>query len=79
MFAVTDLLRCPAYAVPLLVNLTGSVWFFLLIGKAGECGDVWGRREGGGGERRGEVGGGEGEWGWEEGRGEGRGIKANDR
>lgn len=33
---VVDLLRCPAYAVPLVVNLTGSVWFFLLIGKAGE-------------------------------------------
>lgn len=31
-----DLLRCPGYAVPLGVNLTGSVWFFLLIGKAGE-------------------------------------------
>lgn len=30
-----DLLRVPAYAVPLVVNLTGSVWFFLLIGKAG--------------------------------------------
>ena len=33
-----DLLRSPAYAVPLVVNLTGSVWFFLLIGKAGELG-----------------------------------------
>lgn len=39
-YTVWDLLRCPRYAVPLLVNLTGSVWFFLLIGKAGEllCG-----------------------------------------
>lgn len=36
-FAVIDLLRNPRYAVPLLLNLTGSVWFFLLIGKAGEC------------------------------------------
>ena len=36
-FAVVDLLRNPRYAVPLLLNLTGSVWFFLLIGKAGEC------------------------------------------
>jgi hypothetical protein len=36
-FAVADLLRNPRYAVPLLLNLTGSVWFFLLIGKAGEC------------------------------------------
>ncbi|PNP58001.1 hypothetical protein THARTR1_02159 [Trichoderma harzianum] len=35
-FAVLDLLRNPRYAVPLVLNLTGSVWFFLLIGKAGE-------------------------------------------
>lgn len=35
-FAVADLLRNPRYAFPLLLNLTGSVWFFLLIGKAGE-------------------------------------------
>ena len=34
-FSVIDLLRNPRYAVPLLLNLTGSVWFFLLIGKAG--------------------------------------------
>lgn len=33
-FAVTGLLRNPRYAVPLLLNLTGSVWFFLLIGQA---------------------------------------------
>ena len=33
-FAVLDLLRNPRYAVPLLLNLTGSVWFFLLIGQA---------------------------------------------
>ncbi|KAI0502839.1 integral membrane protein [Xylaria bambusicola] len=33
-FAVVDLLRNPGYAVPLLINLTGSVWFFLLIGQA---------------------------------------------
>ncbi|KAL6721472.1 hypothetical protein ACLMJK_000575 [Lecanora helva] len=33
-FTVVDLLRSPAYAVPLVLNLTGSVWFFLLIGKA---------------------------------------------
>lgn len=36
MFTVLDLLKSPAYAVPLVINLTGSVWFFLLIGKAGE-------------------------------------------
>jgi hypothetical protein len=35
-FAVIDLLRNPRYAVPLLLNLTGSVWFFLLIGQAGK-------------------------------------------
>jgi hypothetical protein len=35
-FGVVDLLRDWRYAVPLVVNLTGSVWFFLLIGKAGE-------------------------------------------
>lgn len=35
LYAVLDLLRNPAYAVPLLVNVTGSVWFFLLIGQAG--------------------------------------------
>jgi hypothetical protein len=35
MWAVVDLLRRPAYAIPLLCNVTGSVWFFLLIGKAG--------------------------------------------
>ncbi|MCJ1486246.1 hypothetical protein MMC06_006423 [Schaereria dolodes] len=34
VYTVLDLLRSPGYAVPLLVNLTGSVWFFLLIGKA---------------------------------------------
>ncbi|KFA67879.1 hypothetical protein S40285_04098 [Stachybotrys chlorohalonatus IBT 40285] len=33
-FAAVDLLRNPRYAVPLLLNLTGSVWFFLLIGQA---------------------------------------------
>lgn len=33
-FGVIDLLKNPRYAVPLVINLTGSVWFFLLIGKA---------------------------------------------
>ncbi|OTB09073.1 hypothetical protein M426DRAFT_316364 [Hypoxylon sp. CI-4A] len=33
-FSVLDLLKNPRYAVPLLINLTGSVWFFLLIGQA---------------------------------------------
>jgi hypothetical protein len=36
LFAVIDLLRRPSYAIPLVINLTGSVWFFLLIGQAGE-------------------------------------------
>ena len=36
MYAVVDLLKNPAYAVPLLLNVTGSVWFFLLIGQAGK-------------------------------------------
>ena len=35
VYAVFDLLKNPAYAVPLLLNVTGSVWFFLLIGQAG--------------------------------------------
>lgn len=34
VFAVVDLLRRPAYAIPFLINVTGSVWFFLLIGQA---------------------------------------------
>ena len=35
-FSVLGLLRSPRYAVPLVLNLTGSVWFFLLVGQAGE-------------------------------------------
>jgi len=35
-FGVVDLLKNPRYAVPLVINLTGSVWFFLLIGQAGK-------------------------------------------
>lgn len=34
-FGVIDLLRNPKYAIPLVINLTGSIWFFLLIGQAG--------------------------------------------
>jgi hypothetical protein len=34
-WTVFNLLRTPAYAIPLLVNLTGSIWFFLLVGKHG--------------------------------------------
>jgi len=36
MFGVWDLLRDWRYAMPLVLNLTGSVWFFLVVGKAGE-------------------------------------------
>jgi hypothetical protein len=36
LYAVFDLLKSPAYAIPLLLNVTGSVWFFLLIGQAGQ-------------------------------------------
>jgi len=32
-WTVFNLLRTPAYAIPLLVNLSGSIWFFLLVGK----------------------------------------------
>lgn len=48
-YTVLDLLRRPGYAVPLLVNVTGSVWFFLLIGKAGEWCGLCLAGEGGGG------------------------------
>ena len=34
-FTLLGLLRSPSYAVPLLLNLTGSIWFFILVGKAG--------------------------------------------
>ncbi len=50
-FVVTDLLRRWEYAVPLVVNLTGSVWFFVVVGKAGRFlgfllgGFRWGGRE----------------------------------
>ncbi|CAG8936359.1 unnamed protein product [Penicillium salamii] len=32
-WTVVNLLRTPAYAIPLVINLTGSIWFFLLVGK----------------------------------------------
>ena len=34
-WGVVDTVRRPSYAIPFLLNVTGSVWFFLLIGKAG--------------------------------------------
>lgn len=34
-WTIVNLLRTPAYSVPLLLNLSGSVWFFLLVGKHG--------------------------------------------
>ena len=43
-YSIIGLLRSPSYAIPLLCNLTGSAWFFLLVGKAGKliarCRDV---------------------------------------
>ena len=35
-WTVVDLLRNPKYALPLLCNVTGSVWFFILVGHHGE-------------------------------------------
>lgn len=46
-YAVTGVLSRPAYAVPLLLNVTGSVWFFVLIGKAGMLEILSGGKEGG--------------------------------
>ncbi|RMD41566.1 hypothetical protein DV735_g3580, partial [Chaetothyriales sp. CBS 134920] len=34
VYTVLSILRKPAYAIPLVCNLTGSVWFFILVGKA---------------------------------------------
>lgn len=34
-YAVYELVARPAYTIPLLLNLSGSVWFFLLVGQAG--------------------------------------------
>jgi hypothetical protein len=36
LYSIYDTLKNPAYAIPFLINVTGSVWFFLLIGQAGE-------------------------------------------
>lgn len=36
IWTVLNLLRSPAYSIPLVINLTGSIWFFLLMGKAGK-------------------------------------------
>ncbi|KIX00607.1 uncharacterized protein Z518_09672 [Rhinocladiella mackenziei CBS 650.93] len=33
-YTVIGLLKSPSYSVPLVLNLTGSVWFFLLVGQA---------------------------------------------
>jgi hypothetical protein len=35
-YTVTDLLRRPSYSVPLFLNLSGSLWFFLIVGQAGK-------------------------------------------
>lgn len=34
VYSISGLLRTPSYAIPLLCNLTGSIWFFLLVGQA---------------------------------------------
>lgn len=34
-WTLISLLSKPSYAVPLVANLTGSIWFFLLVGQAG--------------------------------------------
>lgn len=36
-FTVVGLVKKPSYAIPLVANLTGSIWFFLLVGQAGTC------------------------------------------
>jgi hypothetical protein len=35
-FSIIGLVQTPRYAVPLVLNLTGSIWFFLLVGQAGK-------------------------------------------
>jgi hypothetical protein len=35
-YAIVDLVQRPAYAIPLLLNLSGSALFFLIVGHAGE-------------------------------------------
>ena len=35
-WTLLSLLSKPSYAVPLVANLTGSIWFFLLVGQAGK-------------------------------------------
>jgi hypothetical protein len=34
-YSVIDLIKQPAYTIPLLINLSGSVMFFLIVGQAG--------------------------------------------
>lgn len=33
-WTLVSLLTKPSYAIPLVANLTGSIWFFLLVGQA---------------------------------------------
>lgn len=35
-WTLLSLLSKPSYAIPLVANLTGSIWFFLLVGQAGK-------------------------------------------
>ena len=40
-FTVIGLVKKPGYAIPLVANLTGSIWFFLLVGKAGKSFELY--------------------------------------
>ena len=39
-FSIIGLVQTPRYAIPLVLNLTGSIWFFLLVGQAGKLLDL---------------------------------------
>jgi hypothetical protein len=39
--AVLDLVQRPAYTVPLVINLSGSALFFLIVGQAGTSPIAW--------------------------------------
>jgi Putative transmembrane family 234 len=34
-YSIVNLIKQPAYTIPLLINLSGSVIFFLIVGQAG--------------------------------------------
>ena len=39
--SVLGLVQQPAYTIPLLINLSGSVMFFIIVGQAGDYPKVW--------------------------------------